>query len=120
MSDALVEDAVRQLAFTTNAAGKQVLAPEGLYGRRKMLALIRRTVLPEAGFGAVDRANRSLGLVVVVAATQVQPSRRLQPSRPAAKRSTLANGSTPAAHVPEHLRSDESYLDLVEEYEENA
>lgn len=66
MSDALVEDTVRELAFTTNGAGKRVLAPEGLYGRRKMLALIRRTRLPEAGFGAVDRAMRSLGLAGVV------------------------------------------------------
>ncbi len=66
MSDAQVEDAVRQLAFTTNHAGHRVLAPEGLYGRRKMLALIRKTVLPEAGFGAVDRAMRSLGLNGVV------------------------------------------------------
>ncbi|MFD9637889.1 DDE-type integrase/transposase/recombinase, partial [Streptomyces violascens] len=66
MSDALVEDAIRRLAFTTNAAGECVLAPEGLYGRRKMLALIRRTLLPEAGFGAVDRAMRSLGLNGVV------------------------------------------------------
>ncbi|NEA17100.1 hypothetical protein [Streptomyces halstedii] len=40
VSDALVEDAVRHLAFTTNAAGQRVLAPEGLYGRRKMLALM--------------------------------------------------------------------------------
>ncbi|MEV7796733.1 DDE-type integrase/transposase/recombinase, partial [Streptomyces sp. NPDC087512] len=66
VSDALVEDAVRQLAFTTNGAGERVLAPEGLYGRRKMLALIRKTVLPDAGFGAVDRAMRSLGLSGVV------------------------------------------------------
>ncbi|MFG2987571.1 DDE-type integrase/transposase/recombinase [Streptomyces sp. NPDC048258] len=66
VTDALVEDAVRRLAFTTNAAGERVLAPEGLYGRRKMLALIRRTLLPEAGFGAVDRAMRSLGLNGVV------------------------------------------------------
>ncbi|GAA2951243.1 hypothetical protein GCM10010446_40580 [Streptomyces enissocaesilis] len=66
VTDALVEDAVRRLAFTTNGAGERVLAPEGLYGRRKMLALIRRTLLPEAGFGAVDRAMRSLGLSGVV------------------------------------------------------
>lgn len=66
MSDAQVQDAVRSLAFTTNAAGQRVLAPEGLYGRRKMLALLRRTLLPEAGFGAVDRAMRSLGLAGVV------------------------------------------------------
>ncbi|MFE5549958.1 hypothetical protein ACFQ71_40190, partial [Streptomyces sp. NPDC056534] len=66
VSDAQSEDAVRSLAFTTNTAGQRVLAPEGLYGRRKMLALIRRTLLPEAGFGAVDRAMRSLGLASVV------------------------------------------------------
>ncbi|WP_145981319.1 MULTISPECIES: IS3 family transposase [unclassified Pseudonocardia] len=66
VTDALVEDAVRAAAFTTNRAGEPVLAPEGLYGRRKMLALIRRTVLPEAGFGAVDRAMRSVGLAGVV------------------------------------------------------
>ncbi|MFG3208102.1 IS3 family transposase [Streptomyces sp. NPDC048192] len=66
VTDALVEDAVRQLAFTTSTSGERVLAPEGLYGRRKMLALIRRTLLPEAGFGAVDRAMRSLNLSGVV------------------------------------------------------
>jgi putative transposase len=66
VTDAVVEDAVRAVAFTTNRAGERVLAPEGLYGRRKMLALIRRTVLPDAGFGAADRAMRSLGLTGVV------------------------------------------------------
>ncbi|GJF35190.1 hypothetical protein KNE206_78900 [Kitasatospora sp. NE20-6] len=66
VTDALVEDAVRRLAFTTNPAGQRVLAPEGLYGRRKMLALVRRTLLPHAGFGAVDRAMRSLGLAGAV------------------------------------------------------
>lgn len=66
VSDAQVEDAVRRLAFTANWAGRRVLAPEGLYGRRKMLALLRRTVLPDAGFGAVDRAMHSLGLNGVV------------------------------------------------------
>ncbi|MEU5547914.1 hypothetical protein AB0G85_37345 [Streptomyces sioyaensis] len=63
VTDALVEDAVRRLAFTTNTAGERVPAPEGLYGRRKMPALIRRTLLPEAGFGAVDRAMRQLGFL---------------------------------------------------------
>jgi transposase InsO family protein len=38
------------------------MAPEGLYGRRKMLAPIRRNGLPHASFGAVDRAMRALGL----------------------------------------------------------
>jgi transposase InsO family protein len=62
VSDAMVEDAIRALAFTTTPAGDRVLAPEGLYGRRKMLAAVRRGPLPDAGFGAVDRAMRSLGL----------------------------------------------------------
>ncbi|MEV6259074.1 IS3 family transposase [Nocardia sp. NPDC051929] len=66
VTDALIQDAIRTLAFTTNAAGQRVLTPEGLYGRRKMLALIRRTLFPDAGFGAVDRAIRSLGLTGVV------------------------------------------------------
>src|SRR5215213_9834167 len=36
--------------------------PEGLYGRRKMTAYLRRTAMPEASAGAVDRAMRTLGL----------------------------------------------------------
>ncbi|MFJ1788495.1 DDE-type integrase/transposase/recombinase [Streptomyces anulatus] len=50
MSNALVEDTVRRPAFTTNTAGERALAPEGLYGRREMLAPIRHTLLPEADF----------------------------------------------------------------------
>ncbi|MGC5028284.1 IS3 family transposase, partial [Tsukamurella sp. DT100] len=65
VSDAIVENTIRQLAFTTAPDGTKQLAPEGLYGRRKMLAAARRR-LPGAGFGAVDRAMRSLGLSGVV------------------------------------------------------
>lgn len=61
ITDAQVIDAVREAAWTINAAGQRVLAPEGLYGRRKMTALIRRR-LPQASAGAVDRAMRVLGL----------------------------------------------------------
>ena len=42
ITDAQVIDAVHEVAWSTNAAGQKVLAPEGLYGRRKMTALIRR------------------------------------------------------------------------------
>lgn len=62
VTDAQVVDRVRDLVWATNLAGKRVMAPEGLYGRRKMLALIRRNGLPQASFGAVDRAMRTLGL----------------------------------------------------------
>jgi transposase InsO family protein len=37
------------------------MTPEGLYGRRKMTALVRRH-LPSASAGSVDRAMRTLGL----------------------------------------------------------
>ncbi len=66
VTDAQVVDAVRDAAWTTvvDAAGRErrTLTPEGLYGRRKMTALIRRTTIPDASRGAVDRAMRTLGL----------------------------------------------------------
>jgi putative transposase len=62
VSDAMVVDAVRGLAWTRDLHGQRLLAPEGLYGRRKMTALVRRTRLRDASAGAVDRAMRLLGL----------------------------------------------------------
>lgn len=65
VTDAQVYGAVRDAVWTTvEIAGQQVrkLTPEGLYGRRKMTALIRRTTIPDASRGAVDRAMRALGL----------------------------------------------------------
>jgi putative transposase len=65
VTDAQVQSAVRDAAWiTVVVAGHQrrKLTPEGLYGRRKMTALIRRTTIPGASRGAVDRAMRALGL----------------------------------------------------------
>jgi putative transposase len=62
VSDTVVMDAVRDIAWTTGPDGRRKLSPEGLYGRRKMTAYLRRTSLPEVSRGAVDRAMRSLGL----------------------------------------------------------
>ncbi len=65
LTDAQVQSAVRDAAWTTtsiNGRPRRVLTPEGLYGRRKMTALIRRTTVPGASRGAVDRAMRALGL----------------------------------------------------------
>jgi putative transposase len=66
VTDAQVVDAVRDIAWTTKVDSDGVLvrklSPEGLYGRRKMTAYVRRTSMPEASFGAVDRAMRTLGL----------------------------------------------------------
>lgn len=61
VSDAQVQDKVRQLAWTVEADSQRRLTPEGLYGRRKMTALVRRA-MPDASPGSVDRAMRSLGL----------------------------------------------------------
>lgn len=60
-SDALVMDTVRDAAWSLDPAGVRRLSPEGLYGRRKMTALVRRS-LPQASPGSVDRAMRTLGL----------------------------------------------------------
>src|SRR5690348_17623166 len=61
----MVIDTVRDLAWAKDdrpgRGGRRRLTPEGLYGRRKMTALVRRK-LPEATPGAVDRAMRILGL----------------------------------------------------------
>ena len=61
ISDAIVVDLVRSLAWTTDVHGQRVMTPEGLYGRRKMTAAVRRRLLG-ASPGAVDRAMRTLGL----------------------------------------------------------
>jgi transposase InsO family protein len=66
VSDAHVVDAVRDIAWTTTVDADGVLgrrlSPEGLYGRRKMTAYLRRTTIPEASAGSVDRTMRTLGL----------------------------------------------------------
>ena len=63
VSDARVVDVVRELVWQTDPrTGRPVMAPEGLYGRRKMTALVRRAQLPDASAGSVDRAMRVLGL----------------------------------------------------------
>lgn len=62
LSDAVVVDVVRDLAWTIDARGRRKLAREGLYGRRKMTAMVRRSGHPDASPGSVDRAMKVLGL----------------------------------------------------------
>lgn len=55
----------RGAAWTTveiHGRERRTLTPEGLYGRREMTELIRRTPILGASRGAIDRAMRSLGL----------------------------------------------------------
>ena len=65
ISDAKAVEAIRHLAWTTDGASRRQLSPEGLYGRRKMLAHLRRSGF-EVTAGAVDRGMRLLGLSGVV------------------------------------------------------
>ncbi|TCN29236.1 integrase-like protein [Kribbella orskensis] len=66
VTDAAVVDAVRDAAWQPDAKTcAPRLSAEGLYGRRKMTALLRRTSMPQASYGAVDRAMRTLGLAGV-------------------------------------------------------
>ena len=65
ITDARVLDAVRHTVWSTDPDGRRMLTPEGLYGRRKMTAYLRRTLMPGASAGAVDRAMRLLGLAGV-------------------------------------------------------
>ena len=66
ITDAHVVDAVRDTAWTTktDAEGVRVrrLSPEGLYGRRKMTAYLRRSMMPQVSAGSVDRTMRTLEL----------------------------------------------------------
>jgi len=63
VSDAIVVDKIRDLAWQVDEqTGVRKMTPEGLYGRRKMTALVRRSGLPDASRGSVDRGMRLLGL----------------------------------------------------------
>jgi putative transposase len=57
ISDALVMNAILTASFTSEGQ----LAPEGMYGRRKMTAYLRRNGFPEVAFCTVDRCMRTLG-----------------------------------------------------------
>lgn len=80
ITDAMVLDAVRDTAWTTviDSEGRERrrMTPEGLYGRKKMTAYIRRTALPHASRGAVDRAMRALGLTGVTRAKAIRTTIR--------------------------------------------
>ena len=71
LSDAQVVDLIRTLAWTLDPYGRRRSAPEGLYGKPKMTALVRRT-LPGASAGSVDRGMRLLGLSGVLRAKGVR------------------------------------------------
>ena len=74
VTDALVEDKIRDLVWAIDQlTGRPRMTPEGLYGRGKMLCLLRRQPgFAAASRGAVDRAMRTLGLQGVVRAKKLR------------------------------------------------
>lgn len=102
VTDALVFDAVRDAAWTTvvDAQGmeRRTMTPEGLYGRKKMTALIRRTRIADASRGAVDRAMRALGLSGI---TRAKAIRTTIPSKDGVRAGDLLNRDFTAPH-PDH------------------
>lgn len=61
ITDAIVVNAIRNAVWVIDQRGRRRLTAEGLYGRRKMHALLHRT-MPQVSPGAVDRGMRLLGL----------------------------------------------------------
>lgn len=102
VTDALVLDAVRDTAWNVeerpDGTRRRRLTPEGLYGRRKMTALIRRTAIADASRGAVDRAMRALGLVGI---TRAKAIRTTIPAKNAARAGDLLDRDFTAPR-PDH------------------
>jgi putative transposase len=62
VSDATLINAIFNARFTTGPDGRRRLTPEGLYGRRKMTAYLRRNGFPDIAACTVDRCMRILGV----------------------------------------------------------
>ena len=76
ITDAMVLDAVRDIVWEVeehvDGTTRRKMTPEGLYGRKKMTAYIRRTAIADASRGAVDRAMRALGLQGITRAKAIR------------------------------------------------
>jgi len=102
VTDAMVVDAVRAAAWTTEMRAdgltRRRMTPEGLYGRKKMTALIRRTAIVDASRGAVDRAMRALGLWDI---TRAKAIRKTIPGKDGVRAGDLLNRDFTAPR-PDH------------------
>lgn len=102
VTDAMVVDAVRDAAWRVetlpDGTTRRRMTPEGLYGRKKMTALIRRTVIGDASRGAVDRAMRVLGLSGI---TRAKGIRTTIPGKDGARAGDLLNRDFTAPR-PDH------------------
>lgn len=102
VTDALVLDAVRDAAWHVeelpDGTTRPRMTPEGLYGWKKMTALIRRTAIGDASRGAVDRAMRALGLLGI---TQTKAIRTTIPAKDGIRAGDLLNRDFTAPR-PDH------------------
>lgn len=102
VTDAMVEGAVRDTAWTTESLAdgstRRPMTPEGLCGRKKMTALIRRTAIADASRGAVDRAMRAVGLSGI---TRAKAVRTTIPSKDGVRAGDLLNRNVTAPR-PDH------------------
>ena len=58
----MVINAIVDASFTTDSERRRRLTPEGLYGRPKMTAYLRRNGFPDVAACTVDRCMRILGV----------------------------------------------------------
>jgi putative transposase len=111
VTGALVVDAVRDLAWMPvrgpDGWVRRQLAPEGLYGRRKMTALLHRTCIPDASPGSVDRAMRLLGLRGV---TRKKKIRTTIPGKDGPRAGDLLNRDFSAKRPNEKWITDFTYV----------
>ena len=102
VTDALVLDAVRDAAWRVevlpDGTTRRRMTPEGLYGRKKMTARIRRTAIAGASRGGVDRAMRALGLQGI---TRAKAIRTTIPSKDGVRAGDLLNRDFTAPR-PDH------------------
>jgi len=61
VTEAQVVNAIRDACWRVDDDGVRRLTPEGLYGRRKLIAYLRRTTLPSVSETAVVRGMKLLG-----------------------------------------------------------
>lgn len=110
-ADAIVMDTVRDTAWTMvpgpDGRESRRLTPEGLYGRRKMRALLGRRCIADASPGSVDRAMRQLGLRGV---TRQKKIRTTIPAKDGRRAGDLLNRDFTATRPNEKWVTDFTYV----------
>jgi transposase InsO family protein len=107
LSDAVVVDAVREVCWRVGPDGRRRLSPEGLYGRRKLTAYLRRTSLPEVAECTVARAMKTLGHAGI---TRAKGIRTTIPAKDGVRAGDLLDRDFSAAAPDETWVTDFTYV----------